>query len=82
MAVTVLPGSLAFATDGSLIGAGDYRFLGMAAAAYLVAVVPIAAAVIAVPSLGIVGIWVGLAVWMSLRAFVNQRRVGRVLDVA
>ena len=28
LAVLLIPGSLAFATDGSLIGAGDYRFLG------------------------------------------------------
>jgi len=27
----VLPGAVAFADDGVLIGAGDYRFLGIAA---------------------------------------------------
>ncbi|WP_420453698.1 MATE family efflux transporter [Ilumatobacter sp.] len=31
LAIVLVPGSIAFATDGSLIGAGDYRFLGRAA---------------------------------------------------
>jgi Na+-driven multidrug efflux pump len=79
LAVVLIPGSLAFATDGSLIGAGDYRFLGRAALGYLLAVIPIAAAVLAVPSLGIVGIWSGLLVWMILRAIVNLRRTRYVL---
>ena len=57
LAAVLVPGSLAFATDGSLIGAGDYRFLGRAALAYLAAVIPIVAVVLASPSLGIVGIW-------------------------
>ena len=79
LAAVVLPGSVAFATDGSLIGAGDYRFLGRAALGYLLAVVPIAAVVLLTPSLGIAGIWLGLLVWMTMRAFVNQRRVKSVL---
>jgi putative MATE family efflux protein len=79
LAAVLVPGSLAFATDGSLIGAGDYRFLGRAALGYLVVVIPIAALVLAVPSLGIVGIWAGLLVWMTLRAAVNLRRVHRIL---
>jgi len=81
LAAVLVPGSLAFATDGSLIGAGDYRFLGRAALGYLLAVVPIAAVVLAVPSLGIVGIWGGLLVWMTLRATVNHRRARHVLGV-
>ena len=79
LAAVLVPGSLAFATDGSLIGARDYRFLGRAALGYLVVVIPIAALVLAVPSLGIVGIWAGLLVWMTLRAAVNLRRVHRIL---
>jgi len=79
LAAVLVPGSLAFATDGSLIGAGDYRFLGRAALGYLLAVIPIAALVLAAPSLGIVGIWGGLLVWMMLRAAVNQRRARHVL---
>ncbi len=79
LAVLLLPGAVAFAYDGILIGCGDYRFIGWASFAYLVAVVPIAIAVIAVPSLGIAGIWIGLTTWMVLRAAVNHRRTAVVL---
>lgn len=81
LAILLLPGALAFAYDGVLIGAADYRFLGRAALAYLVAVVPIAAVVLTTPSLGIAGIWIGLTVWMVLRAVVNRRRVANVLPL-
>ncbi len=79
LAVLLLPGAVAFADDGVLIGAGDYRFLGIAAFGYLLAIVPVGVAVLATPSLGIAGIWIGLAVWMILRAVVNTRRVRAVL---
>ncbi|MFK8023521.1 MAG: MATE family efflux transporter, partial [Ilumatobacter sp.] len=79
LGAVLVPGSVAFATDGSLIGAGDYRFLGRAALGYLLAVVPIAAAVVLSPGLGIGGIWVGLLVWMTLRAVVNSRRAASIL---
>lgn len=81
LSVALVPGAVAFAHDGILIGAGDYRFLGLAAFGYLIAVVPIAVAVLATPSLGIAGIWMGLVVWMTLRAIVNTLRVRRVLPV-
>jgi Na+-driven multidrug efflux pump len=79
LGATLIPGSIAFATDGALIGAGDYRFLGRAALVYLLAVAPIAGVVLAVPSIGIVGIWCGLLIWMILRAVVNARRTAAVL---
>jgi len=79
LAVVMIPGSVAFATDGSLIGSGDYEFLGRAAFGYLLAVIPIAAVVLLVPSLGIVGIWLGLITWMTLRAFINRRRAAQIL---
>ena len=44
LAVLLVPAAVAFAYDGVLIGAGDYRFLGLAALAYLVAVAPLGAA--------------------------------------
>jgi putative MATE family efflux protein len=81
LAVMLLPGAVAFAHDGILIGAGDYAFLGRAAFGYLAAVVPIAVLVLAVPRLGIAGIWGGLLVWMIIRAIVNDRRTRRVLAV-
>jgi MATE family, multidrug efflux pump len=79
LSVAVIPGAIAFAHDGVLIGAGDYRFLGRAAFGYLVAVSPIAVLVLAVPSLGIAGIWGGLFVWMVIRAVVNHHRTASVL---
>jgi len=81
LAVVLLPASAAFATDGSLIGAADYRFLGRAALGYLLLVVPIAAAVLTA-DLGIAGIWTGLLVWMIARAVVNRRRSNHVLGRA
>ncbi|MGB3733556.1 MAG: MATE family efflux transporter [Ilumatobacter sp.] len=79
LAAVLIPGSLAFATDGSLIGAGDYAFLGRAAVGYLLAVIPIATAIILVPGFGIAGIWTGLLAWMTLRSLVNYRRSRQVL---
>jgi putative MATE family efflux protein len=81
LSVMLLPGAIAFAHDGILIGAGDYRFLGRAAFGYLAAVAPIGVAVLLAPRLGIAGIWGGLLVWMLIRAFVNHRRTRRVLAV-
>lgn len=82
LAVLLLPGAVAFAYDGILIGAADYQFIGRAAFAYLLAVFPIAVIVSVSQSLGIVGIWLGLLVWMTLRAIVNHRRTGYVLGQA
>ena len=79
LSVALIPGAIAFAHDGILIGAGDYRFLGRAAFAYLAVVVPIAILILLVPSLGIGGIWAGFLVWMITRAVVNDRRTARVL---
>jgi len=82
LAALLVPGAIAFAHDGILIGAGDYRFLGLAAVAYLIAVIPIAIVTLLTPSLGISGIWAGLLVWMLLRAVVNDRRTRHVLGAA
>ena len=76
LALLLLPGAIAFALDGVLIGAADYRFLGRAAFGYLLAVLPIAAVVIAVPSLGLAGIWIGLIGWMILRAVCQRPPAG------
>jgi putative MATE family efflux protein len=79
LALMMVPAAVAFAHDGILIGAGDYRFLGLAALAYLVAVLPLGVAVLAVDDSGIAGIWGALLAWMVLRAVVNHRRTGSVL---
>lgn len=79
---SMLPASIAFAYDGVLIGAGDYRFLGRAALAYLCAIAPLGVVILAVPDLGIAAIWASLTLWMVLRAFVNHRRADHVLSPA
>jgi putative MATE family efflux protein len=79
LAALLVPGAFAFAHDGILIGAGDYRFLGRAALGYLLAVAPLAVLILLVPELGIAGVWGALLLWMVLRAVVNDRRTHRVL---
>jgi putative MATE family efflux protein len=79
LAVILIPGAIAFAHDGILIGAGDYRFLGRAAFGYLIVVLPVAVLTLLVPDLGIAGIWSGLLFWMMVRAVVNDRRTRHVL---
>lgn len=82
LAALMVPAAVAFAHDGVLIGAGDYRFLGVAAVGYLVAVTPLAALVLRHDRVGIVGLWGTIGVWMVLRALVNDRRTRRVLAQA
>jgi len=77
--IASLPGAVAFAYDGVLIGAADYRFLGLAALGYLAAMVPVGLVVLRIPQLGISGVWGGIALWMLLRAIVNARRTDDLL---
>lgn len=79
LAASLLPAAVAFAHDGILIGAGDYRFLGYAALGYLAAVTPFGLVVARTGVGGIAGIWVVLGAWMVLRAVVNSRRTDHVL---
>ncbi|HEX6785974.1 MAG TPA: MATE family efflux transporter [Acidimicrobiales bacterium] len=74
LALLLLPGSVAFALDGVLIGAGDVRFLGRAMVIALAIYVPFVALPLLHPSLGIVGVWAALAIWMTARAVLMQRR--------
>ena len=78
LAVLVIPGAIAFAYDGVLIGAADYRFLGLAALAYLIVITPVGLAVLGF-DLGIAGIWAALTLWMIIRAVVNNHRARRLL---
>jgi putative MATE family efflux protein len=79
LAVLLVPAAVAFAHDGILIGAGDYRFLGVASAAYLIAMVPVGLVLLRYEQLGIGGIWAGLTVWVVLRATVNHLRTRYVV---
>jgi putative MATE family efflux protein len=74
LAVMQLPGAVAFALDGALIGAQDERFLGRAAVGNLAAFLPLAIATLLNPTLGIVGIMGAQLMWMACRAIVNTRR--------
>ena len=74
LAVMLPPGGVAWALDGVLMGAGDYRFLGRASALSALAFLPLAILTLAVPSLGIAGVWLAMVVWMVARAAVNERR--------
>jgi putative MATE family efflux protein len=81
LAVAIVPGAIAFGYDGVLIGAADYRFLGLAALAYLVAVTPLGIVTL-VAGIGIAGIWGTYTLWMLLRAVCNHVRSERVLRPA
>ena len=80
LAVMMFPAAIAFAHDGVLIGAGDYRFLGRAAVGYLVAVAPLGVLVLVFRDLGIAGIWAAFTVWMVLRAAANHHRTNHILS--
>jgi putative MATE family efflux protein len=74
LAVLLIPGAVAFALDGVLIGAGDLRFLASALVVSLLIYLPFALTVLAVPALGIVGVWGALLIWMTARALLTNRR--------
>ncbi|HEY8094039.1 MAG TPA: MATE family efflux transporter [Acidimicrobiales bacterium] len=74
LALMLLPGAVAFALDGVLIGAGDVRFLGRAMVISLLIYLPFAAITLVHPSLGMVGVWGALTVWMASRAVLMNWR--------
>jgi len=75
----MVPAAIAFAYDGVLIGAGDYRFLGRAALAYTIVLIPLAVVILRWPDVGIAGIWAGVLLWTVLRATANHVRTRRLL---
>ncbi len=74
LAAMQIPGAVAFALDGALIGAGDEKFLGRRAWFNLVAFIPLAVATVIWPRLGIAGLWGAQLSWMTIRAWANGRR--------
>ena len=70
-----VPGGIAFVTDGILMGASDFRFLQWAIVAAGLTFAPFAVLVLHWHSLGILGVWSGLFVWMTVRAILNGVRV-------
>ncbi|HZQ28128.1 MAG TPA: MATE family efflux transporter [Acidimicrobiales bacterium] len=67
-------GAVAFVLDGVLMGASDFRALQWITVAAGIAFLPFAAAVLHWHRLGIAGIWVGLFVWMTVRALAIRAR--------
>ena len=63
----LIPGAVAFAGDGILIGLGDYRFLGRLSLATLLAVAPLYPVLSSVDA-GPTGLWACLVGWMAVRA--------------
>jgi len=76
LAVMQIPGAVAFALDGALIGAHDMAWLGRQAVRNLVAFAPLAIATVVWPRLGLAGLWGAQMCWMITRATVNWRRWG------
>jgi putative MATE family efflux protein len=74
LAVMQIPGAMAFALDGALIGAHDMAWLGRQAIRNIVAFVPLAVATVIWPRLGLAGLWGAQMCWMAMRATANWRR--------
>jgi len=75
LAVMQLPAAVTFVLDGVLMGANDFRDLRWQTTLAFAAALPVFAAVMVRPSLGLVTVWVGLLLWISVRALKNHTRV-------
>ncbi len=71
--------ALAYVLDGLVLGAADYARLRRAMVLALFAFAPLALATAASPELGLVGLWLGLAMWMGARAILLWRRWGELV---
>ena len=69
-----VPGAVLWVLDGVLMGASDFRFLQVGTISALLAFVPVGAAVLVWRRLGIVGIWLGLSLWLLVRLTINHAR--------
>jgi MATE family, multidrug efflux pump len=69
-----VPAAVVFVLDGVLLGASDSRFQQWSNVLALLAYLPLAAAILVWPQLGIVGIWTGLFAWMLARLVANGTR--------
>jgi putative MATE family efflux protein len=70
-----LPAALTFVLDGVLMGANDFANLRWQTTLAFAVSLPIFVAVLARPSLGLVTVWLGMFVWMAVRAARNHARV-------
>jgi putative MATE family efflux protein len=75
LAVMQLPAAVTFVTDGILMGANDFRDLRWQTILAFAICLPVFVAVMARPSLGIVTVWLGMLLWICVRAGKNHLRV-------
>ena len=69
-----IPGAPTFVLDGVLMGGADFAYVKWVTVASLIAYAPFAVAVLASHDLGITVIWLGLLVWITVRAALNWLR--------
>ncbi|MGB0210446.1 MAG: MATE family efflux transporter, partial [Ilumatobacteraceae bacterium] len=79
LGIMLIPGAIAFAGDGVLIGLGDYRFIGRLSFATLLVVSPLYP-VLALAGAGLGTLWLSLTGWMVLRAVSVHLRHRHLLD--
>jgi len=75
LAVMQLPAAVTFVLDGVLMGANDFADLRWQTTIAFVASLPVFVAVMARPSLGLLVVWLGMLVWVAVRAVKNHLRV-------
>lgn len=75
LAVMQLPAALTFVLDGVLMGANDFRDLRWQTTIAFAVVLPVFVTVMARPSLGILTVWIGMLLWVCVRAVKNHLRV-------
>ncbi len=81
LGVLLIPGAIAFAGDGILIGLGDYRFLGRLSLATLAAVSPLYPLLSRLDA-GPTALWACLTGWMALRAVTVHLRYRSLLSTS
>lgn len=75
LAAMQVPAAVTFVLDGVLMGANDFRDLRWQTTLAFAACLPVFAAVLLHPSLGLVTVWAGMLLWVSVRALKNHVRV-------
>jgi putative MATE family efflux protein len=75
LGVAQLPGAITFVLDGVLMGANDFRDLRWQTTIAFAVTLPVFVAVWVEPDLGIGGVWIGMLLWLVVRAVKNHTRV-------
>ena len=75
LGVMQLPAAVTFVLDGVLMGANDFRDLRWSTTLAFAACLPVFVLVFARPSLGIVTVWLGMLLWICVRAVKNHTRI-------